>query len=149
MFSSQTSARGYVFEPNKRERLCFRAKQAREVMFSRTTNKIVHPPLCFNKATVKLSHIHKHLGLQLDSKLSFNEHINFKGARKLCFMHYSRMVIILFSTGLCKSAFSICSFSKTRFSSFQVSVCVCLVFSFQFFYSLILFTLYKRSVKKI
>ena len=41
-----------------------------------------------------------------------------KGATKLYFMYYSRVVIILFSEGLCKSAFSTCSYGKTRFSSF-------------------------------
>ena len=46
----------------------------------------------------------------------------FKGAMKLYFMYYSRVVIILFSTGLYKSAFSTYSFGKTRFSSFCVLV---------------------------
>ena len=55
-----------------------RAKQAQELIFLRKANNIVHPPLYFNNATVKLAHIQKHLGLQLDSKLSFNKHINNK-----------------------------------------------------------------------
>ena len=45
------------------------------------------------------------------------------------------MVIILFSTGLYKSAFSTYSFGKTRFSSFCVlvfRVSVSLAFNFQF-----------------
>ena len=49
------------------------------------------------------------------------------------FMHYSRVVIILFSTGLYKSAFSTYSFGKTRFSFFyvlvfrvSVSLCFCI-----------------------
>ena len=46
----------------------------------------------------------------------------FKGATKLHFTDYSRVVIILFSTGLYKSAFSTYSFGKTRFSSFCVLV---------------------------
>ena len=40
-----------------------------------------------------------------------------KGATKLYFMHYSCVVIILFSTGLCKSAFSTYSFGKTKLLS--------------------------------
>ena len=46
----------------------------------------------------------------------------FKGATKLYFMYYLRVVVILFSTGLCKSAYSDFSFGKTRFSSFCVLV---------------------------
>ena len=64
-------------------------------------------------------------------------------ATKLCFMHYSQ-IVILFSTGL--SVFSAYFFSNTRFSSFCVvfvcvcvSVCVCLHllflnFSFSFLF---------------
>ena len=46
----------------------------------------------------------------------------FKGAAKLYFMNYFRVVIILFSTGLYKSAFSTYSFGKTRFPSFYILV---------------------------
>ena len=45
-----------------------------------------------------------------------------KGATKLYFMFYFRVVIILFSTGLYKSAFSTYDFGKTSFSSFCVLV---------------------------
>ena len=58
-----------------------------------------------------------------------------KGATKLYFMHYSCVVIILFSTGLCKSAFSTYSFGKTRFSLFcflVFHVSISLVFIFLF-----------------
>ena len=57
----------------------------------------------------------------------------FKGAAKLYFIHYSRVVIISVSTGLYKSAFSTYCFGKTRFSSFRVlfiRVSVSLVLSF-------------------
>ena len=57
--------------------------------------------------------------------------MKFKRAAKLYFMYCSRVVIILFSTSLCKSAFSTCPFDKTRFSSFWVSVS--LAFNFKFF----------------
>ena len=56
-----------------------------------------------------------------------------KGATKLYFMYYFRVVIILFSTGLYKSAFSTYDFGKTSFSSFCVlvlRVSVSLVFNF-------------------
>ena len=55
-----------------------RAKQAHKVIFFRKTNKIVHPPLYFNNATFKLTDTQKHLGLQLDSKLSFSKYSNNK-----------------------------------------------------------------------
>ena len=51
-----------------------RVKQAQEVILSRKTNKITHPPLYFNNTTVKLTHAQKHLGFHLDNKISFNEH---------------------------------------------------------------------------
>ena len=63
----------------------------------------------------------------------------FKGSAKLYFVYYSRVVIILFSAGLYKSAFSIYSFNKTGFLSFCVwffCVSMSLVFSFQFFRSM-------------
>ena len=58
-----------------------------------------------------------------------------KGATKLYFMYYLCVIIILFSMGLYKSAFSTYSFGKTRFSSFCVlvfRVSVSLAFNFQF-----------------
>ena len=55
-----------------------RTKQAQEIIFSRKNNAIAHPPLFFNNSEIKLSSNQKHLGLTLDSKLSFNEHINDK-----------------------------------------------------------------------
>ena len=53
-------------------------KQAQEIIFSRKKNATTHPPLFFNNSEIKLSSNQKHLGLTLDSKLSFNEHINDK-----------------------------------------------------------------------
>ena len=53
-------------------------KQAHEIIFSRKKNATTHPPLFFNNSEIKLSSNQKHLGLTLDSKLSFNEHINDK-----------------------------------------------------------------------
>ena len=45
-----------------------------------------------------------------------------KGAKKLYFTHYSCVVIILFNTGLLKSAFSSDSFGKLVFSLFALFV---------------------------
>ena len=42
----------------------------------RRINKIFYPPFHFNNATVNFTYAQKHFGVQLDSKLSFNEHIN-------------------------------------------------------------------------
>ena len=55
-----------------------RTKQAQEILFSRKKNATTHPPLFFIDFGTKLSSNRKHLGLTLDSKLSFNEHINDK-----------------------------------------------------------------------
>ena len=55
----------------------------------------------------------------------------FKGATKLHFVHYSRVVITLLSMDLHKSAFSTYSFGETRFSSFYVLI-------FRVFVSLVL-----------
>ena len=53
-----------------------RTKQAQEIIFSRKKNATTYPPIFFNNSEIKLSSSQKHLGLTLDSKLSFNEHIN-------------------------------------------------------------------------
>ena len=55
-----------------------RTKQAQEIIFSRKKNATAHPPLFFNNSEIKLSSNQKHLGLTLDSKLPFNEHIKDK-----------------------------------------------------------------------
>ena len=54
-----------------------RTKLVQEIIFSRKKNAATHPPLFFNNSEIKLSSNQKHLGLTLDSKLSFNEHIFF------------------------------------------------------------------------
>ena len=50
-------------------------KQAVELIFSRKKNEIDHPVVLFNDTPVKKVIEHKHLGIVLDSKLSFNAHI--------------------------------------------------------------------------
>ena len=51
-------------------------KQAQEVSFSRKTKKLPHPPLVLDNANVTQSLYQKHLGIILDSKLTFENHIN-------------------------------------------------------------------------
>ena len=53
-------------------------KQATEVYFSERRAKYFPPPIIFNNNNVMTSLCQKHLGLVLDSKLSFNEHVNQK-----------------------------------------------------------------------
>ena len=50
-------------------------KKAQEVIFSRETKKLNHPPLTFSKSTVSQSAYQKHLGVILDVSLSFDEHL--------------------------------------------------------------------------
>ena len=50
-------------------------KQAQEIIFSRKTTKKVHPKIFFNNIPVSKADSQKHLGLHLDSKLSFDIHI--------------------------------------------------------------------------
>ena len=52
------------------------SRQSQEVIFSRKTNKISHPATTFN--TVARTSCQKHLGLYLDEKLNFSQHINIK-----------------------------------------------------------------------
>ena len=51
-------------------------KQAQEVISSCKTKKLPHPPLVFNNTNVTQSIYQKHLGIILDSKLTFENHIN-------------------------------------------------------------------------
>ena len=51
------------------------SKQAQEVIFSRKIKKLLHPTLFFNNIPLNNSLFQKHLGLTLDIKLNFSEHI--------------------------------------------------------------------------
>ena len=53
-------------------------KQAEEILFSHKLNNPDHPPINFNNIEVKRVTDHKHLGLNLDPKLSFTKHITEK-----------------------------------------------------------------------
>ena len=50
------------------------SKQAQEVFFSRKLKNVSNSPLVFNNANVSSCKSQKHLGILLDSKLSFEEH---------------------------------------------------------------------------
>ena len=54
------------------------SKQSEEVLFTLKKPSTTHPPIYFNNIEVKRVNDHKHLGLVLDSKLSFISHINAK-----------------------------------------------------------------------
>ena len=54
------------------------SKQAQEVVFSRKSHKLAHPPVLFNNVPVKRCSIQKHLGIHLDEKLHFNHHLKEK-----------------------------------------------------------------------
>ena len=52
-----------------------RQKQAAESKFSMKKSEVDHPVILFNDIPVKKVDEHKHLGIILDSKLSFSAHI--------------------------------------------------------------------------
>ena len=54
------------------------SKQATEVLFSHKKSSPIHPNLIFNGTVVAKINEQKHLGLILDSKLSFEKHLNEK-----------------------------------------------------------------------
>ena len=64
-------------------------KQADEVIFSRKAKEIYHPPLVFNNTNVSQSSSQKHLGVILDSKLIFDEHL------KVVFLKISKTLGLL------------------------------------------------------
>ena len=53
-------------------------KQAQEFIFSRKTKKLLHPSLVFNNANITQSIYQNHLGIILDSKLTFEKHVHYK-----------------------------------------------------------------------
>ena len=62
------------FNPDK-------SKQAREIIFSRKTQKLIHPPAIFNNMLVVRSFFQKHLSKYLDEKLNFSNHIKEKNSK--------------------------------------------------------------------
>ena len=51
------------------------SKHAQEVIFSRKLQKSAYPPLHFNNIIVPQSTTQRHLGMLLDVKLDFQEHV--------------------------------------------------------------------------
>ena len=56
-------------------------KRAQEVIFSKKPQESFHPNLYFNKFVVEKVQTQKHLGLKLDKRLSFKEHLKDKFAK--------------------------------------------------------------------
>ena len=54
------------------------SKQAQEVVVSQKNYKLAHPPVLFNNVPVKRCSIQKKLGIHLDEKLNFNNHVKEK-----------------------------------------------------------------------
>ena len=52
------------------------SKQAHEVVFSRKRSSVSHPTLTFNNISVSQTSSQKHLGMHLDKKLNFEEHLS-------------------------------------------------------------------------
>ena len=50
-------------------------KQDQEVIFSGNLKKVRHPPLRFNNRNASQAASQKHLGLTLDNRLTFDEHL--------------------------------------------------------------------------
>ena len=53
------------------------SKQAQEVIFSRKIKKPNHSELIFNNIPSNQTSYHKHLGMFLDNKLNFGEHLKY------------------------------------------------------------------------
>ena len=51
------------------------SKQAQEIIFSRKVNKATHSPLLFNNNNVSKVNFQTYLGVILDVKLTFEEHL--------------------------------------------------------------------------
>ena len=50
-------------------------KQVHEIIFSRKTKKVPHPPLRFNNNIVSQTPYQEHLGIFFDVRLTFEEHL--------------------------------------------------------------------------
>ena len=88
-------------------------KPAEEIIFSLKHADVQHPPLFFNNIMVKQVSEHKHLGLILDAKLNFANHISEKisKARKGI-----GVIKYLSSYAAVKTKFTKCMFGLTLIS---------------------------------
>ena len=55
-----------------------KSKQAQKVIFPGKTQRVIHPSVIFNNMPVVRSSCQKHLGIYLDEKLNFSNHIKEK-----------------------------------------------------------------------
>ena len=80
-----------------------RSKEAQEIIFSRKLKKATHPPLLFNNNNVSQVNFQTHLGVILDVKLTFEEHLKnvFNKTKK-----YSCSGPPGFKSGSCRIRFS-------------------------------------------
>ena len=78
----------------------------------------VNQCLCIASRKAYLEALDEESTMELFCKIS-ERLLSVKGAMKLYFMYYSRVVVVLFSTGLYNSTYS---FGKTRFSALCVLV---------------------------
>ena len=71
-------------------------KQATEVLFSCKISNPSHPLIMFNGTVVSKMNEHKHLGLLLDSSLSFKKHLNEKIMFKIVnFINFFKISIFM------------------------------------------------------
>ena len=54
----------------------YKSRQAQDVTFNRKTKNIIHSNFYFNNLLIVTAASQKHLGLKLDTKLTFNDFIN-------------------------------------------------------------------------
>ena len=85
LFADDTSLFSIVHDINEATRWAYQwkmsfnpdsSKQAHEVIFSPKRSAVSHPPLTFNDIPVTQTNSQKHLAMQLDRKLSFEEHLS-------------------------------------------------------------------------
>ena len=72
-------------------------KQAQEIIFSRNIKKLLHPTLLVNNIPLSNSLFQKHLGLTLDIKLNFSEHIKSitkKISKTMGLLHKSQQILL-------------------------------------------------------
>ena len=65
-------------------------KQAQAIILSRKKTASLHPVVHFDNRPVKSTQIHKHLGMMLDSTLSYEHHIKYILNKVNKTIHFSR-----------------------------------------------------------
>ena len=79
----------------------YKTKPAHEVMFSRKTKSIIYPNLYFNNVPIVKTKSQKPLGLNLDVKLTFNNHINEKIGKAMKDVGLLRKLQYFYHTQVC------------------------------------------------